>query len=117
MFTLALDLNDLLATPDAASVVDVGHVHLKVSDVQRAEDFWTGSMGLDLMARYGRDASFLAADGYHHHVGVNSWLSAGASPGPRELPGLERVVLRDPSADANRAVTDPDGIEILLQAA
>jgi catechol 2,3-dioxygenase len=116
MFTIALDLQDLLATPDADSLVDIGHVHLKVADVERAVDFWTGSMGLELMTRYGADAAFVAADGYHHHVGLNQWLSAGADPGPRDLPGLERVVLRDPSASEDRTVTDPDGNQILVQA-
>ncbi len=99
MFTAPLDVNDLLATPVAEGVVDVGHVHLKVSDVERAVAFWTEPLGMDLMTRYGADAAFVAADGYHHHVGLNSWLSRGGAAGPRELPGLERVVLGYGSAD------------------
>jgi catechol 2,3-dioxygenase len=120
MFTAPLDVGDLLATPDATGTVDVGHVHLKVADVEPAVGFWTGPIGLDLMTRYGEDAAFVAADGYHHHVGLNSWMSRGAQPGPRELPGLERVVLGYGSADAlaaagerleraGAAVTSADG--------
>jgi catechol 2,3-dioxygenase len=99
MFTAPLDVGDLLATPDAPAVVDVGHVHLKVSDVDRAVAFWTEPLGLDLMTRYGEEAAFVAADGYHHHVGLNSWMSLGGTAAPRELPGLERVALGYPSAD------------------
>lgn len=99
MFTAPLDVADLLASPHADAVVDVGHVHLKVGDVERAVAFWTGPVGLELMTRYGADAAFVAADGYHHHVGLNTWLSRGAAAGPREQPGLERVVLGLPSGE------------------
>ena len=58
----------------------MGHVHLKVADVPEAVDFYSGVLGLDLMARLGNQAAFLSAGGYHHHVGANTWESAGASP-------------------------------------
>ncbi len=58
----------------------MGHVHLKVADVPEAVDFYTGVLGFDLMAQLGNQAAFLSAGGYHHHVGANTWESAGASP-------------------------------------
>ncbi len=63
--------------------VDIGHVHLKVADVDRALDFYCGVLGFELMQRYGADAAFVSAGGYHHHIGLNSWESKGGSPPPR----------------------------------
>ena len=60
--------------------VDIGHVHLKVADVDRALDFYCGVLGFELMQRYGADAAFISAGGYHHHIGLNSWESKGGSP-------------------------------------
>ena len=83
MTTEPLDAEGVLATaegglPDAAAGTDVGHVHLKVADVEQAVAFWTEAVGMDVMARYGTDAAFIADAGYHHHVGANSWYSRGA---------------------------------------
>jgi catechol 2,3-dioxygenase len=94
--TLPLDLDDLLASSDgeAAPAADggmaVGHVHLKVADVARASAFYRDALGFDEKARL-PGAAFLAADGYHHHVGLNSWQSAGARIPPDSAPGLRAV--------------------------
>ncbi len=60
--------------------VRIGHVHLKVADLDRALRFYCGVLGFELTQRYGRDAAFISAGGYHHHVGLNTWESRGGSP-------------------------------------
>lgn len=79
---------------------DVGHVHLKVADLDRAIAFYRDVLGFDEMQRMGTSAAFLSAGGYHHHVGLNTWHSAGQSPGPRSAPGLYHVAFRYPSRRA-----------------
>jgi catechol 2,3-dioxygenase len=119
MFTRPLDLADLAAQADpqaGGAGVDIGHVHLKVSDVEAAVAFATATLGLELMARMGDEAAFLAADGYHHHLGVNTWHSRGAAPGPPDLAGLDRVVLVARDEHEPARVVDPDGLEVLLVA-
>ncbi len=90
--------------------VDIGHVHLKVADVDRALDFYCGVLGFELMQRYGEDAAFVSAGGYHHHIGLNSWDSKGGSPPPPGTTGLYHVAIRYPSrrslADALRRLTE-----------
>ncbi|WP_424985547.1 VOC family protein [Microbulbifer sp. S227A] len=66
----------------------VGHVHLKVSDLERSIAFYSGVLGFDVMQRYGNRAAFLGAGGYHHHIGLNTWESAGATPPPPGHTGL-----------------------------
>ena len=66
--------------------VDIGHVHLKVADIPRALAFWHDVLGFDVMHRYGDEAVFLSAGGYHHHIGLNTWESKGGSPPPRGRP-------------------------------
>jgi len=117
MTTEPLDVDGVLASaegglPDAANGVDVGHVHLKVADVEDAVAFWTQEVGMELMARYGADAAFIADGGYHHHVGANRWYSRGAALEPRAGPGLDRVVIADA---AERALTTPDGVEVAVE--
>jgi len=96
MVTLPLDLEDLLAqfpgepAPAVAPNTTVGHVHLKVSDVPRAVAFYRDALGLEEQAQL-PSAAFLAAGGYHHHVGLNSWQSGGAAPAPDSAPGLRRI--------------------------
>jgi catechol 2,3-dioxygenase len=110
MFTAPLDLRDLLAvgaTEDDG--IDIGHVHLKTADLDVAEAFWGGDVGFELMTRYGTEASFMAAGGYHHHLGLNTWYSRGTEPGDPALPGLERVVLAVPGAEG-RQVAAPEGV-------
>lgn len=120
MTTIPLDIDDLLSAGNGAAGadgVDVGHVHLKVADVEAAVAFWTGTVGLELMTRYPPDAAFLADEGYHHHVGVNTWLSRGAPLEPREGPGLDRVVIAvGAGAETGERLT-PDGLPVLLEPA
>jgi catechol 2,3-dioxygenase len=121
MDSLPLDLDDVLSVaagelPEAAAGVDVGHVHLKVGDVDEAIDFWTGDGGLELMTRFGADAGFLAADGYHHHVGVNTWQSRGAALEPASGPGIDEVVLNAVGRDEPELHT-PDGMRVIVEPA
>jgi catechol 2,3-dioxygenase len=119
MFTAPLDLDDLLAadndTPaEIASLgVDIGHVHLKVADVDAAAEFWTDSASMDLMTRFGPDAVFCGRDGYHHHIGANTWASRGEKLEPAEGPGLERVAIYvDQGEEPAEALVTPDGVPI-----
>lgn len=66
----------------------IGHVHLKVSDLERSLAFYCGLLGFELMARYGQEAAFISAGGYHHHIGLNVWYSKGQAPAPMSAPGL-----------------------------
>ena len=90
--------------------VDIGHVHLKVSDLDRAISFYRDVLGFELQQLYGGQAAFLSAGGYHHHIGLNTWESAGAQPPPRRSTGLYHVAIRYPDrrslADAVRRVLD-----------
>jgi len=79
--------------PDGAAV---GHVHLKVSDLERAIAFYTGVLGFELMQRFGDSAAFLSAGGYHHHVGLNTWTSRGGPPPARNATGLYHVAFLYP---------------------
>ena len=80
--------------------VDIGHVHLKVADVDRALEFWHGVLGFDVTHRYGDQAVFLSAGGYHHHIGLNTWESRGGSPPPPGTTGLYHVAIRYPDRPA-----------------
>lgn len=80
--------------------VDVGHIHLKVSDLERAITFYRDAMGFDLMERWGTQAAFLSAGGYHHHIGLNTWESAGGPPPAPGTTGLYHVAFRYPSRQA-----------------
>lgn len=86
--------------------VDIGHVHLKVADLERAVDFYCGVLGFELTQRMGSSAAFVSAGGYHHHIGLNTWQSRGGSPPPRGSTGLFHVAIRYPDrrslADALR---------------
>jgi catechol 2,3-dioxygenase len=79
---------------------DIGHVHLKVADLDRAVEFYRDVIGFDLMQRLGDQAAFLSAGGYHHHIGLNTWESAGGSPPPRGSTGLYHVAIRHPTRAA-----------------
>jgi catechol 2,3-dioxygenase len=97
------------------SAVRIGHVHLKVADLERALLFWRDVLGLEVMQRMGRQAAFLSAGGYHHHLGLNTWESAGGSPPPPGTTGLYHVAILYPTrallADALRRVLAA-GIEL-----
>ncbi|HEY2327173.1 MAG TPA: VOC family protein [Gaiellaceae bacterium] len=90
--------------------VDIGHVHLKVANLDRALAFWNGVLGFEVIARMGGEAAFISAGGYHHHIGLNTWESKGASPPPRGTTGLYHVAVRFPDrqtlAAAVKAVVD-----------
>src|SRR3954453_8800643 len=77
--------------------VDIGHVHLKVADLDRAIGFYRDVLGLELMQRIGDEAAFLSAGGYHHHIGLNTWESKDGSPPPPGSTGLFHVAIRYPS--------------------
>jgi catechol 2,3-dioxygenase len=93
----------------------IGHVHLKVADLERAIAFYRGVLGFEITQRYGRQAAFLSAGGYHHHIGLNTWESAGGSPPPPGTTGLYHVAILYPTraalADALRRLID-EGIQL-----
>jgi catechol 2,3-dioxygenase len=122
--TLPLDVGDLLGELDDPETAPfdglpagtrVGHVHLRVADVPQSIGFYRDTLGFDLMATYGNQAAFLAAGGYHHHVGANTWQSLGAPPAPEGTARLLQatIVLPEPARDelAGRLETEdtPDG--------
>ena len=76
--------------------VDIGHVHLKVADLDRAIGFWSGVIGFEVQQRLGDQAAFLSAGGYHHHIGLNTWESKGGSPPLPGTTGLYHVAIRFP---------------------
>ncbi len=80
--------------PDAT---DIGHVHLKVADLERALLFYTKALGFNLVARIGDQAAFVSAGGYHHHIGLNTWESQGGKPAPEGTTGLYHFAIRYPT--------------------
>src|SRR5687768_15752216 len=74
----------------------IGHVHLKVSDLRRSLDFYCGLLGFELMMKYGEQAAFISAGGYHHHIGLNTWHSQGMPPAPVNAAGLYHVAILYP---------------------
>ena len=88
--------------------VRIGHVHLKVADLERSLGFYRDVLGFELTQRFGSQAAFLSAGGYHHHIGLNTWESAGGQPPPPSATGLYHVALLYPTraalADAVRRV-------------
>lgn len=75
----------------------IGHVHLKVSDLERSLEFYCGLLGFELTMRYGAQAAFISAGGYHHHIGLNTWHSKGASPAPVRSAGLYHTAILYPT--------------------
>lgn len=75
----------------------IGHVHLKVTDIQRSLDFYCGLLGFELVMMYGKDAAFISAGGYHHHIGLNTWQSKGGKPAPKNAPGLFHTAILFPT--------------------
>jgi catechol 2,3-dioxygenase len=92
--------------------VGIGHVHLKVADLERALDFYCGVLGFALTQRYGEEAAFVSAGGYHHHIGLNTWESRDGSPPPKGTTGLYHFAILYPTrgalADAFRRLTRAD---------
>ncbi len=106
MATEPLDLEDLVkesegepgASDDLPAGTRIGHVHLQVSDVEKAVDFYHGILGFDVVARW-QGAAFVSAGGYHHHLGLNSWSSRGQPPAPAGSSGLESFVITVPTRE------------------
>jgi catechol 2,3-dioxygenase len=119
MVTLALDVDDLLAqAPGApgesvAPGTSIGHVHLKVADVPQATAFYRDALGFEEQALL-PSAAFVSAGGYHHHIGLNSWQSAGASASPPNAPGLREIGFE--VATDGVVLEDPDGIRLTFAA-
>lgn len=90
----------------------IGHVHLRVADLERSIAFYSGILGFEITQRYGRGAAFLSAGGYHHHIGLNTWESLGGSPPPPGSTGLYHVAILYPDraslADALRRLIAAD---------
>jgi catechol 2,3-dioxygenase len=83
----------------------IGHVHLKVSDLKRAMDFYCGLLGFELTGMYGESAAFISAGGYHHHIGLNTWYSKDAGPAPKHAAGLFHTAILYPTrADLAKAL-------------
>ena len=105
--------NPVLRPIDAC--VSIGHVHLKVADLNRALRFYRDVLGFEVTQRFGQEAAFLSAGGYHHHIGLNTWESLGGSPPPPGTTGLYHVAILFPTrallADALRRVLAA-GIEL-----
>jgi len=100
-------MNAPVARPETATTsrpidqgVRIGHVHLKVADLDRALGFYVGVLGFELTQRYGRQAAFVSAGGYHHHIGLNTWESEGGSPPAPDTTGLYHVAILYPSRAA-----------------
>lgn len=95
--------------------VTIGHVHLKVADLDRALAFYQGVLGFEITQRYGKEAVFISAGGYHHHIGLNTWESAGGPPPAPGTTGLYHLAILYPAradlADAVRRLLQA-GIEI-----
>jgi len=121
IYTAPLDLHGLQAAADRppepgapiAAGTSVGHVHLKVADVDRAVGFYRDEVGLELQATVPL-AAFLSGGGYHHHLGANAWHSLGAPPPPAGSAGIERYEIRVPPGVPARSLRDPDGVEVAL---
>jgi catechol 2,3-dioxygenase len=79
------------------SQVRIGHVHLKVADLDRALGFYCGVLGFELQQRFGSQAAFISAGGYHHHIGLNTWESQGGSPPPPRSTGLYHLAILYPT--------------------
>lgn len=103
-------MNGNNSTPPIDPGVRIGHVHLKVADLERAIGFYCGVLGFELTQRYGTQAAFVSAGGYHHHIGLNTWESFGGSPPAPGTTGLYHTAILYPTrrtlADALRRVLE-----------
>ena len=105
-------MKEPLASKPIDAGVRIGHVHLKVADLDRALKFYCGVLGFELQQKFGTQAAFISAGGYHHHIGLNTWESAGGSPPPPRSTGLYHVAILYPTrallADAVRRLLAAD---------
>jgi catechol 2,3-dioxygenase len=120
MFTEPLDVPDLLALVDGQDLVRhaeeglrLGHMHLHVGDVEEAMRFYADELGLEEMARY-PGAAFTAWDGYHHHLGFNTWRGEGVPPAPADAVGLHHWTVYTDNGAEERMLEDPSGNRVLL---
>ena len=101
---------DTRTSPPVDPQVRIGHVHLKVADLERSLRFYCGVLGFEVTQRYGTQAAFVSAGGYHHHIGLNTWESRGGSPPPAGSTGLYHTAILYPTrralADALRRVLE-----------
>lgn len=112
MASLPLDPNQFVlrhldrrpAADSTGPEAEIGHVHLQVGSIETAKAFYSGTLGFDVMARFGSQALFVAAGGYHHHIGMNTWHSAGAGPRAASL-GLGQLTIELPNTDDLEALT------------
>ena len=86
----------------------IGHIHLKVSDLNRAIAFYGGVLGFDVMQRYGDEAAFLSAGGYHHHIGLNTWESKEGSPPESAQPAYTTLRFGTRRGEHSRMLSSPD---------
>jgi len=122
MATIRLDTQDLMASVPAGDPgwraapenTVIGHVHLRAGDPNEAEAWWHEAVGLETVARYGREAVFLSSGGYHHHVGANAWRSAGAGLRDPSRAGLAWVELSCRRAADEKELRDPWGTVVRL---
>src|SRR5208337_1809668 len=107
-------MKEILTTRPVEPGVRIGHVHLKVADLERALKFYCGVLGFELQQRFGAQAALISAGGYHHHIGLNTWGSAGGSPPPPRSTGLYHLAILYPTraalADALRRLMNA-GVE------
>ena len=96
VWTFGGEYPERVPAPPLDPRVDIGHVHLKVADLERALAFWRDVLGFEEQARYGDQAVFISAGGYHHHIGLNTWESLGGAPAPPGYTGLYHVAVRFP---------------------
>ena len=120
MFTEPLDLPDLMALVEgkepvrqAGAGLGLGHMHLHVGDVEESMRFYQGELGLEEMARY-PGAAFVAWDGYHHHLGFNTWRGEGVPPAPEDAVGLRHWTVYTENGGDERMLADPSGNRVLL---
>lgn len=123
MTTDPLDLQDLVEEADRSASLPkgttIGHIHLHVADIDRAETFYSDNLGFDVMVRSYPGALFVSTGGYHHHIGLNTWAGPDAAPPGDETIGMIDFALRAPNRDGGsdrggEMITDPDGIRIRL---
>jgi catechol 2,3-dioxygenase len=120
MFTEPLDVPDLMAQAEgeepprhAGPGLRLGHMHLHVGDVEEAMRFYRDELGLEEMARY-PGAAFVAWDGYHHHLGFNTWRGEGVPPAPDDAVGLRHWTVFTENGGEDRLLADPSGNRVLL---
>ncbi len=118
MATVSLNLEDLLKEEEQITGQEsgsweglpaqttIGHIHLQVADIPQAEAFYHDVLGFDLMTRYGPSASFMSAGGYHHHIGLNTWTSAGSPPPPPDTVGLRQFMVQLPDEEVYQALRE-----------